>query len=100
MVVIVQGGGEHLVGRRAVACLQRGLTLLEVRLFGEQRVVGPVQVVDEEGERRGIDPDQASHHLRLAANLNRGHRGDQQRDHPDADRSSRRPPPRRPPRSG
>jgi len=48
-----------------------------------------VEVVDQEGERGGVDPDEAARDLSLASNLDRGDESNQQGDQPDADGATR-----------
>ena len=79
--------GEDLVRRPAATRLQHGVALHQVDRLNLQRVIGPMEVVDQEGEGGRIDADQASLDLGLAPNLNGGHERDQQRDQPETDRS-------------
>ena len=76
---------QHLVRRATATRPQRRPPLRQLGLLDGQQVVAAVQVVDQKAERCGVDADQAPLDLGLAADLDRRHEGDQERDQPHAD---------------
>ena len=80
--------GKHLVRSVVAAGSQRGLLLRQVGGFRLQRVVGAMEVVDEECERGGVGAGEAAFDLRLAPDLDGGHQRNEQGDEPDADRAA------------
>ncbi len=79
--------GQDLVRRAGLPRLQRRAEVHQVCLLRGERLVGAVQVVDQERERRRVDADEAPFDLGLAADLDGGDERDQQRDQPDAQAS-------------